>query len=344
MEKESKHFIKILIGLIIAVISFIGIPFTILHPFVLGVRLPIAADPIQLVLCVIFLVGIIILTKGLVENKFKKTYWLPLLLVGVLTIVSMFTPESYNRLVVQAPFLTEVSWLWDLKFLTFFQLTELFFLILVLVASGVIILISTISLNNHENIIKYTRVIKTMANILIISPVFLYFSKIMFSGTYFATSIITPGFALVGPFFMGVLTKFELRIYRKNLEISQDEFQRKRNKVGYAFTIVGVYILVTLSALIDRIGGAFFTILPANLVNFVLFVNLIVVIIAIFLALISIFWALFDPKWSIVLFVMTGITIAFIFLVVSWLYVFALILLAPDIYKTGKIARLAKQQ
>jgi len=343
MEKESKHFSKIFIGLVIAVISFIGIPFTILHPIALYPG-PVAYNPIQLVLCVIFIVGIIILTKGLIENRFEKTYWLPLLFVGVLTIISMFTPESYNRLVKQDPFLTEVSWLWDLKFLTFFQLTELFFLILVLVASGVIILVSTIFLNHHEGIIKYTRVIKTMANILIVSPVFLFFSKIMFINTYFATSIITPGFALVGPFFMGVLAKFELRIYRKNLEISQDEFQRKRNKVGYAYTIVGIYILITLSALIDRIGGVFFTILPADLAYFVLFFNLIVVIIAVFLALASVFCALFDPQWSVVLFMITGIIIAIIALVVSWLFVFALFLLAPDIYKTRKIANLTKEQ
>ena len=342
MEKESKHFSKIVIGLIIAVISFIGIPFTILHPIAIYPG-PIAINPIQIVLCIIFIVGIIILTKGLVENRFGKTYWLLLLLVGVLTIISMFTPESHNRLVKQAPFLTEISWLWDLKFLSIFQLAEFFFLILVFVASGVIILIATISFNNHENIIKYTRVIKTMANLLIISPIFLYFGKILFISPYFATSVITPGIALVGPFFMGVLVKFELRIYRKNLEISQDEFQRKRNKVGYAYTIVGVYILITLSGAFDRFGGVLFTILPANFVNFVLFFNLIVVKIALVLAIASVFWALFDPKWSLVLFLITGIIIAISVLVVSWLYLFALFLLAPDIYKTRKIANLAKE-
>lgn len=140
------------------------------------------------------------------------------------------------------------------------------------------------------------------------------------------------------------MVKFELRIFRKNLEISQDEFQRKRNKVGYAYTIVGVYILITLRGIIDRIGGAYLTILPADLAYFVLFFNLIVVIIAIFLALASVFCALFDPQWSVVLFMITGIIIAIIALVVSWLFIFALFLLAPDLYKTRKIANLAKEQ
>jgi len=343
MEKESKHFSKIIIGLIIAVISSIGILFTILHPFAYSLG-PFAFNPVQIVLCVVIIIGIIILTKGLIENRFEKAYWLPLLFVGVLTIVSMFTPESYNRLIVQAPFLTEVSWLWDLKFLTFFQLTEFFFLILVLVASGVIIVISSISLNHYDNVIKYTGVIKTMANILIVSSCFLHFGKILFIGSYFASSIITPGFALVGPFFMGLLTKFEMRIFRKNLEISQDEFQRKRNKVGYAYTIVGLYFLIALSGLLDRVGGDILTILPGSLTYFVLFFHLIVVKIAVILAIASVFWALIDPRWSVVLFIITGVIIGISALVVTWFYVFALFLLIPDVHKTRKIANLAKEQ
>ena len=86
MEKESKHFSKIIIGLIIAVISSIGILFTILHPFAYSLG-PFAFNPVQIVLCVVIIIGIIILTKGLIENRFEKAYWLPLLFVGVLNIV-----------------------------------------------------------------------------------------------------------------------------------------------------------------------------------------------------------------------------------------------------------------
>lgn len=336
MEKESKHLGKIYVGLIIAVISFIGIPFTIIYPF--------AYNPIQLILCVVFVVGIIVLTKGLIENRFEKAYRLLLLLVGVLTIISLFTPESYNRLVVEYPYFTEVSWLWDLKFLSFFQLTEVFYLILVLVATGVLIFISIKLIHQHDNIIKYTRFIRTMANILIVSSIFLFVSKIFYSNTYFAVFVITPGFALVGPFFMGVLTKFEVRIFRKNLEFPQDEYQRKRNKVGYAYTIVGGYVLITLSILIDRIGGVIFTILPTGFVNFILFFNQIVVLIAVFFAFISVLWALLDPHGSVVIFMLTGIIIAITALVVSWLYVFIVFLIVPDLYKTRKLAKLAKNQ
>ena len=102
MEKESNQFNKTYLGLIIVVISLIGIPFTILYP--LG-----PYNPIQLILGVVFVLGMIRLTKGLIKNKSTKAYWLPFLLGGVLTIISLFTQESYNQLILEAPYLPEVS-------------------------------------------------------------------------------------------------------------------------------------------------------------------------------------------------------------------------------------------
>ena len=326
MEKESKQLGKIYLGLFFAVISIIGILFTILYPF--------AYNPIQLTLCVILVIGIIILTKGFIENRFEKAYRLPLLLVGVLTIISLFTPESYNRLVVEIPYLTEASWLWDLKFLSFFQLTEIFYLILVLVASGVIIFISIKFLNQHDNIIKYTRFIKTMANFLIVSSIFLFVGKILYMSTYFAVFVITPGFALVGPFFMGVLTKFELRIFRKNLEFPQDEYQRKRNKVGYAYTIVGGFLIIIVGVLLDIL----------------LSYNSTVSIIAACLAFVSVFCALLYPRGGVILLMATGIVVLInsLFITINVLnisiHVLIAFLIGADLNKTRKLLKIVKNQ
>ena len=128
------------------------------------------------------------------------------------------------------------------------------------------------------------------------------------------------------------------------MEISQDEFQRKRNKVGYAYTIVGLYFLIALSGLLDRVGGDYLTILPSSLSLFVLLFNLVVVKIAVILAIASVFWALIDPRWSVVLFIITGVIIGISALVVTWFYIFALFSLIPDVHKTRKIANLAKEQ
>ena len=330
MEKESKHLGKIYLGLVIAVISLIGIPFTILFPF--------AYNPIQLILCVVLVVGIIILTKGLIENEYEKAYWLPFLSIGVLTIISLFTPESYNRLVLERPFLTEVSWLWDLKFLSEFQPTEIFYLVFVPVAAGGIIFISVKSITEFDNITKYTQFLKILANFLIVSSACLYAGKIPY------TPLITPGFALVGPFFMGLLTKYELRIFRKNLEFPQDEYQKRKNKVGYANTIVGGYVLIILSTFINLIGGAFFTILPTEFVNFILFYNQTVVIIAASLAFISVFCALLYPRGGVILLLVTGLIVAITALLISWLYLIIAFLIAFDLNKTRELVKLTKNQ
>ena len=172
MEKESKNLSKTYLGLILVVISLIGIPFTILYPF-------IAYNPIQLILGVVFVIGMINLTKGLIENKSKKAYWLPFMLAGILTTISLFTQESYNDLFFYSTQLPDVSWLWDLEFASYFQLAELFYLVLVIIAALGIIFISVISATQFENIIKYFRFLKTFANFLIVSSAYLYFSKMV---------------------------------------------------------------------------------------------------------------------------------------------------------------------
>ena len=350
MEKESKNLGKIYLGFIIAVISLIGIPFTILYPF--------AYNPIQLMLCVVFVISMIILTKGLIENKYEKAYWLPFLSAGVLTIISLFTPESYNRLVHESPYLTEVSWLWDLKFLSYFQLTEIFYLILVLVASGILIFISVKSITQFDNFIKYTRVLKTMANFLIVSSVFLFVGKILYSHTYFALFAVTPGFALVGPFFMGLLIKSELRILRKNLEFPQDEYQKQRKKGAYGSTIAGGYIIIILSVLNGYVGEILFTTMPADIVNLILSYNQPVAIITASLAFISVFCALLYPRSGLILLLVTGIIVFISALLISLLYspmrwFYSLIgllyfligfLIATDTNKTRKLIKLAKNQ
>lgn len=350
MEKESKHLSKIYFGLIIAVISLIGIPYTILYP--------IAYNPIQLILCVVFIVGIIILTKGLIENEYEKTYWLPFLSAGVLTIISMFTPESYNQLVHEQAHLKDISWLWDLKFGPYFQLTEVFFLVLVLIAAGGIIFISVKSITQFDNIIKYTRVLKTMGNFLIVSSIFLFVGKIFYPSTFFPLGVVTTGFALVGPFFMGLLTKYELRIFRKNLEDSQDKYQRKRSKVGYAYTIVGGYVIIILSVLNGYVGEILFTIMPADFVNFILSYNQTIAIITASLAFISVFCALLYPRGGLILLLVTGLIVLISALLISWLYfpigrLYNLIgllyfimgfLITIDVNKTRKLVKLAKNQ
>jgi len=350
MEKESKHLGKIYLGLIIAVISLIGIPFTILYP--------IALNPIQLILCVVFIVGIIILTKGLIENEYEKTYWLPFLSAGVLTIISIFTPESYNQLVHEQAHLEDVSWLWDLKFGPYFQLTEVFFLVLVLIAAGGIIFISVKSITQFDNIIKYTRVLKTMGNFLIVSSIFLFVGKIFYPATYFPLTANTAGFALVGPFFMGLLTKYELRIFRKNLEFPQDEHQKQRKKGAYARTIAGGYIIIILSVLNGYVGEILFTTMPADIVNLILSYNQPVAIITASLAFISVFCALLYPRSGLILLLVTGIIVLISALLISLLYspmrwFYSLIgllyfligfLIATDTNKTRKLIKLAKNQ
>lgn len=337
MEKESKHFGKIYKGLIIAVISLIGIFFTIIYPY--------AYNPIQLILCVVFVVGIIILTKGLIENKSEKIYWLPFLSAGILTILSMFTPESYNNLVDELLGMPDTSWLWDLKFASDFQLIEVFYLVLVLIAVGGILFISVKSYIKFESIIKYSRFLRTLANFLIVSPVCFFAGKTPpVVVLYYIPGIFTTGFALVGPFFMGLLIKFEVRIFQKNLEFPQNEFQIKRNKVGYAYTIVGGYLLIILSVLIDTISFLLFPILPLGLVDFILIYNQTVVIITVLLAFISIFCALLYPRCGVILLMVTGIIIAITALLVSWLYILIVFLIVPDLHKTRKLAKLAKNQ
>jgi len=336
MEKESKHLGKIYVGLLIAVISLIGIFFTILYP--------LAYNPIQLILCVVFVAGIIILTKSLIENKFEKIYWLPFLSAGILTILSMFTPESYNNLVEELLGMPDTSWLWDLKFGGFFQLIEVFFLVLVLIAAGGILFISVKSSIKFENIIKYSRFLRTLANFLIVSPVCFFAGKTPpVVVVYSIFGIFTTGFALVGPFFMGLLIKFEVRIFRKNLEFPQNEYQIKRNKIGYAYTIVGGYILIILSVLIDTISILLFTMLPEGFVNFILIYNQTVIITAC-LAFISVFCALFYPRCGVVLLLVTGIIVAITALIVSWLYILIVFLIMTDLHKTRKLTKLAKNQ
>ena len=334
MEKESKHIGKIYLGLIIAVVSLIVIPFTIIYPM--------AYNPLQLVFSAALVVGIFILTKGLVENKYQKAYWSPFLLAGVLTIISMFTPESYNRLVEDDPDYTKISWLRDLKFLGDFQITELFLLILIIVASGVIIFISTKSFHQFDSIMKNIRVLRTMANFLIISPIFLFVEKNFHMRTDFAFFVVTPGFALVGPFFMGLMIKAALRIFRKSYSASLDEYQRKRNKIAYSFTIVAGYILLILRLLIDLIGGALQSILPSKFANFILAYNEIVVLIIACLAFISVFIALFYPRENIILLMITGIAIGITALLISWLFLIPMLLITIDLRKTRKMVKLKK--
>ena len=340
MEKESKNLSKTYLGLILVVISLIGIPFTILYPF-------IAYNPIQLILGVVFVIGMINLTKGLIENKSKKAYWLPFMLAGILTTISLFTQESYNDLFFYSTQLPDVSWLWDLEFASYFQLAELFYLVLVIIAALGIIFISVISATQFENIIKYFRFLKTFANFLIVSSACLYFSKMVIHPSFYPTIVfhVAPGFALVGPFFMGVMIKYVLKIYRKNLEFPQDEYQTKRNKIGYASTIVGGYIIIILSDLLEAIGR--FILSDATLIF-----NQTLGIIGASLAFLSVFCALFYPKSGVILLLITGLIVAIgIFVPLSTLIIYItgsniplalliVLLIANDLHKTRKLVKL----
>jgi len=344
MEKESNQFNKTYLGLGLVVISLIGIPFTILFPF--G-----PYNPIQLILGVVFVLGMIRLTKGLIENKSTKAYWLPFLLGGVLTIISLFTQESYNQLILEAPYLPEVSWLWDLEFASYFQLTEAFYLILVPIAALGIIVISVISATQFENITKYFRFLKTFANFLIVSSACLYFGKMVIHPHYYPTIVfaVTPGFALVGPFFMGVMIKYVLKNYRKNLEFPQDEYQSKRNDIGYASTIVAGHVIIILSMLFESIGRFILS-------NAYLTLNQTLGIIGASLAFLSVFCALFYPRGGVILSLITGLIVAIgIFIPLSTLIIYItgsniplalliVLLIAYDLNKTRKLVKLNPNQ
>ncbi|MFW9950996.1 MAG: hypothetical protein ACFFKA_12835 [Candidatus Thorarchaeota archaeon] len=331
MEKKTKLKSKTYLGLIVAVLSLIGLVFAI--------TFPLGYNPILLAVCVVLLVGITILTKGLIERRFEKLYWIIFLFAGILTFISLFTPESYNQLIVPiitispSTSLPDVSWLWDLRFGAYFQLTEVFFLTLVLMATGGIIYISIKSFNHFENILNYSRFLKASANFLIISSIFLYVGKMIITPAVIELVIaITPGFALVGPFFMGLMVKTQLKVFRNRLNIPLNEYQEKRNNVAYAYTILGGYGIIILSAVENM---------------FVSF-NQSIAIIPAALAFVAVVCALVYPRGGIILLITTGVIVAIKTLFISIavfripLDLLIILLLLPDLNKTRKLVKLAK--
>ena len=160
---------------------------------------------------------------------------------------------------------------------------------------------------------------------------------------------VSPGFALVGPFFMGLMIKYELKTIQKKLGFPQDEFQAKRNELGYVTTIVGGYIILILSMLFESIGKFIVG-------NTLLITNRMFGMIGASFAFLSVIYALFDPKGGVILLLITGLlTVTGIFVPLSTLIIYItasniplslliVLLISNDLNKTRKLVKLTPNQ
>lgn len=376
MEKSSKKKNKIIIGLVVVIASLIGIFVTIFFP--------LAFNPLQLTFSFLYVVGMLVLAIGLIENRSDKFYWFLFLSIGILILISLFTPVLYNLpgigmnwpdpedIETWYPNLRLVSWLWDYLFVysvyyynpylaLIFYVPIVFYMVLIIIVAIIMSIVSFKLRSQITNIIKYGGLLRTGSNFLIILPIGLFITSFLEAEPWIP--YVTIGFAVIGPFFLGILTKLELRTFQKKLELTMDDYQRKRYKVGYATTILGGYVLIILSTLSLLIGGLYSMVLPSELAILLRDFFWIMYISIGSFAFFSIFCSLFSPRIGMITLLITGILILIFYIIFNPFYIvvlhpnfgflgslaillhiviFGFILI--DVRKTRKILKLSKQK
>jgi len=351
MEESSSNKSKKIIGLVLVFISIIGI--------VISSIVPVLFSIILFIFCILLVFGVINLAKGVLEEKKENIYWLIFSLTAILPIIALFTPALHSISFFEYDSNRDFAWLWDLPQVYDFEIGHfepdyytlvIFSVILFLIAAISVVGISTKVYADITKFGQYEVYFKIMSNIFIFPPIAIYGILILPLGP------ITPGFAIIGPIFAGILLKVEYKHLQLTLNTQLDEFHNLRNELGFLPTINGANAMFFFSAFAyvfrDALRARMSNESAASLLDTLQIVFIIITI----LAYLSIFLTLFKAYGGMVLLIITGVltlivTTYLLFVTIGrWERIFAIlmylvfILIIGNLRKVRKLARLERKK
>ncbi|MFX1316515.1 MAG: hypothetical protein ACFE9T_11665 [Promethearchaeota archaeon] len=337
------------LGFILSAIAIIGVIISIIFQILVTILL--------LIFCVLLVIGVYFLSMGMIDNNVQKYIWIMFGLTAIMAIVAFFTPIAYNLGIQDEDVQRDFAWLWDLphifdmhsRYVQDFYTLALFYAILILIVATIIIIISIIIRNNYTKFNTFGMIFKTISNILIISPIAIYGT--MFIAWGFEA---TAGFALVGPFFAGIMLKVEYKRIKTDSQLNK--IQIRKNKIGFAPTINGANILLYVGVLIHHFEKAFRDVMSNKAAEYFVILFKISFIIVAVIAYLSMLSTFFKPSIGFFLFLISGaiaiaFTTMFLFITIQhWLRILAIgtyggvLLLIWNVNKLRELVRLEKNK
>jgi hypothetical protein len=265
MGNSMKDFRNNMLPAILIGISSTGIAISLIFP--------VAYNLILLIFCILLRISTRNLTKNLILKKFDSLFWIPAFVIGIISLISLLTPDSYYTLVIQIPYVDNVHWLWQFQLGPEQVQTITFFYIPIILISGLIMVCFSLKkMKRRSSLADNPWLLRIVANILIIFPLILYNGKIFNFGISYI--VITPGFAVYGPLFCGFMIKDQMKIHQKEVELSFTNYELKRNKMGFGVSLaVGLIFLLVgcnISNIQEYILQVFSPLIPIHMAVFLI--------------------------------------------------------------------------
>lgn len=338
MEDSKKNTIHIsLIG-----ISIAGI--------IISLIFPVAYNLVLLFFCLLLLISMRNLTKSFIINETKQYFWVPTLAIGVISTISLLTPESYQTLVIQIPYIDNIRWLWQFQLWSEqVQTINLFYIPAILSSGLIVVYFSFKKMKKRSSLVNNLWLLRIVANILVIFPLILYNGKIF--NFWLSYIVISPGFAVFGPLFCGFIIKDQMKTHQKEVELSFTKYEIKRNKMGFGVTIGAglIFLLVgcNISNLEEYILSVFSPLIPIEIAVFLVNYYIVILLLMGSLMIMLPFFSNSYPRFvAIILLILRRIIILHSFpLIVLFIPTMFLILYIPgklsivDIIKTFNLLR-----